>query len=304
MNVAPIETNDWFTGPLLIKLHSGRITPPRMHSQTIGPLDFDRRVTSAELQALLPRMDDEVLQTLTKRLSATPFHLLDLGSFACKPSPSASTNMECAVTIVDNETREEVKHNQIADEMHCYAMLPNDAGVELRGNHTIYFRAAKQEDVDRIIAETKKRTEDIAHCKKLLIDLPVALTNSKTAMNAAMDDLEQNDFSDIGAMALEQRRLKQEIESQKKQLVELEASPVPEVDPSMYQAFTFCGRALMPFGISNLYGIQYHLLRKGQSLEPIPKVEVDCVQINPAVNSSSATATALSSSTEPMALDA
>ena len=193
--------------------------------------------------------------------------------------------MPLPLIIVDDLSRTKVAHNQIAGDMHAHAMLMSDAGVELRGNHTIHFRAASQEDADRIIAATKKRTDDIAHCTKLLVDLPVALSNSAQAMELAMDALDQNELGDIGAMALEQKRIKQEIASQQKRLVELESSPYPKLDPSTFRAREFCTRASMPFGTSDVNGTRYQLLRlvRSMTITPIPTITSYCAEITTAV---------------------
>ena len=251
----------------------------------------------------LPKIDNATLLVLTKRLSTIPYHLLEFKSFSCQPSPSASTNMHCPVTIINDETRTEVAHNQLAGDMHCYAMLPSDAGVELRGNHVIQFRAASVEDADRINAAAKKRVDDIAHCKKLLIELPIALTNSEVALKAAVDADEPAELSEVGAMVFEQKRIKQETESQKKRLVELDSSPLPKLDRTKFRAHQFFARVSMPFGISNLNGTRYHLLRKDEMLAPIPNLELE--ELGPAAAVKPIpTAAATSSSAVPMALDA
>jgi hypothetical protein len=90
------------------------------------------------------------------------------------------------------------------------------------------------------------------HCKKLLKDLPIALQNSITAMEAHAVS-EDVDLTTLGAMVLEQTRIKQEIKMQKAKVDELEAIAALEGDQrSLMVTHKFQTTLILPFGVTTL----------------------------------------------------
>lgn len=63
------------------------------------------------------------------------------------------------------------------EELVPYRLLPDDSGVEMRGQYICEYRSAS----DEYAAKDKKEREDTtAHCKRLLVHLPVDLRHSRT----------------------------------------------------------------------------------------------------------------------------
>jgi hypothetical protein len=146
------------------------------------------------------------------------------------------------------------------EELLPYAVHPVDphlapTGVEFRGSFSYEVRTTLIE----LQAAVQERIAQLAHCKKLLQDLPIALQNSIIAMEAHAVS-ENVDLTTLGAMVLEQTRLKQEIQTQKLRLPELEASVAADRDPVKSTAtHRYQTSLVLPFGVSTLDCTEYTL---------------------------------------------
>jgi hypothetical protein len=145
------------------------------------------------------------------------------------------------------------------EKLQPYRLLENNAGVELRGIWGFSWVGPTKEDTEKHMQQLERHAKDIAHCRKLLRDLPVALKNSLEALDtASTKSQDELDLTELGAMVLEQRRIKDEIQSQQQQLSKLLEIPPPDRIP----ASSFVLRKLqssltLPFGRQTIDGGQY-----------------------------------------------
>jgi hypothetical protein len=171
----------------------------------------------------------------------------------------------------------------------CNRTSPNDAGVRLVGTKKYHYNAATPEYLAEVEAAKVKRTNDVAHCKKLLIDLPIALENSKDAMTQ-LKKSESVDLSELGAMMLEQDRISQEIELREDEFLELHA-PAPSIRLSDFMPHVRQHSVVLQFGRNRIGEEIFNVMHKVHT----PKVElidpstslVDPLPASPASASSS-----------------
>lgn len=152
------------------------------------------------------------------------------------------------------------------------AILPDDGGVEFRSAYTYEYQAVSEEDrlwyIDLL--------SQVAHCRKLLRDLPIALQNSETAMkeHGASDDV---DLNTLGAMAVEQVRIRKEIANQQTSLRHLEhhveREATIELEDRAMQLYQLQTTIVLPFGISEVDGWEYRL-EKRAPIEVAPPLAI------------------------------
>lgn len=160
--------------------------------------------------------------------------------------------------------------------LYPFRILYDDSGVEWRDRYALRYRSASQEAADEAEEQLQRakqdRAADIAHCEKLLHDLPLALASSEKAQSELEEQLERGeeaDMSAIGPMRLEQRRIQKEIEAQQAKLQQMKASPEPtlQIDASKYEWVEKQRSVTMPWGYSEWEGKLYNLSRKIPVLE-------------------------------------
>lgn len=153
--------------------------------------------------------------------------------------------------------------------LYPFRLLDDGSGVELRESHALCYRAVPEQAFNlakaAYEAAVQKRKADIAHCEKLLRELPIALANSKTAQRQLEDALESGDSDDlagVGTIRLEQRRLKKEIGSQSQRLERLqrEGEPTLQLDDGDYQWREHQLSLDLSWGVHSIGGKVYQLV--------------------------------------------
>jgi hypothetical protein len=172
---------------------------------------------------------------------------------------AALRNQVCVVNLTHDGLANQVTFD--GEKLIPYRLLPNDGGVELRGKYVWGYQAASDEDAAAVHQAVEKRAADIAHCKKLADDLPIALANSQASLDRHVEEVDV-DLSELGAMLLEQKRIQREIESQRIKLPQLEASLVPKLDQSKFVLHVSQSKMMLAFDtVYHLVRVQYHVIR-------------------------------------------
>lgn len=166
----------------------------------------------------------------------------------------------------------------------AHRMPADGSGVEMRSTHTMRYRytskeavAAAQPKLQEAMQKKQAIDAEIAYCKKLLRELPDALANNQSAFTAlqqaGVDRGEEVDLSELGAMALEHRRIQNEIAAQRSKLAGLTPLPPPSVHyfipSSAYQSATQYLSLMLGFGLNRLGIALYHVSR--QNALPVPE---------------------------------
>lgn len=223
-------------------------------------------VVDAELLAYrLAHINKSARGELLQRLSTMAKEQLDLKSIreqksALNASAASAQEMHKAISILCSiaACAQGGIHFE-GEELFPYRLLPNDGGVEFRSGFTYEYRIVKEED--RLARG--KLTEAIAHCQKLLADLPIALENSQTAMQQH-SRAEEVDLNTLGAMVMEQKRIQEEIDQQAAQwrLIEEEAAALAKKIASSMQLFECQTQVTLPFGRTKV-GDRLYCLQRG-----------------------------------------
>jgi hypothetical protein len=138
--------------------------------------------------------------------------------------------------------------------------------VEFRSGYTYEYRAVPEEAQ----ATARERHAQMEHCKKLLQDLPIALQNSVAAMDAHSES-EDVDMNTLGAMVLEQKRIKQEIQTQAMRGEELEALVQVDCNAKNLMATSqFQTSLVLPFGVTRLGGRECTICLLPTNQNPAP----------------------------------
>lgn len=82
-----------------------------------------------------------------------------------------------------------------------YRLTADGAGVELRGEYACQYQGVPENAIAEVQTRIATRKAEVAHCEKLLRELPIALKNCEAA---AIDEA-KSDFNEIGPLAVEQR---------------------------------------------------------------------------------------------------
>lgn len=109
------------------------------------------------------------------------------------------------------------------------------------------------------------RVAQIAHCQKLLHDLPIALQNSERAMKEHTE-AEEVDLSALGAMLMEQKRIREEIADRQAKLQQLEKQVAESTINPPVQLYKYQTSITLPLGTSQLDG-RWHFI------QPISQIE-------------------------------
>lgn len=139
-----------------------------------------------------------------------------------------------------------------------YRLLADDdgGGVEFRSVYTCEYRAVSE--------EARSTHADLAgrvdRCLRLLRELSVALNNSEAAQLAHAES-EEPDLHTLGAISIEQVRIKKEIASQQATLIQLEEeSDRARQDFADPMKVYHCRTTLtLPFGRTKVGDHTYHL---------------------------------------------
>lgn len=226
-----------------------------------------RAIAIDQLPSRLPHVSASILSSMQQ----IPLWHLDSGSLHEMQVVSEDAALQSQVFIIAMSPNGSIASTQRVthdgEELVPYRLLPDDGGVEMRGRYICEYRAASEGYLKEIEKAKKERVDAIAHCRKLLIDLPVALSRSRTAMDTLLASAEA-DLSEVGAMTVEQRRIQQEIDAQKKKLSELESSAMPKVDKSRFILHRLQRSVTLKFGANRLGDQVIHVMRPSDMSTP------------------------------------
>lgn len=138
-------------------------------------------------------------------------------------------------------------------------LLPNDAGVEYAWLSEARYRGANPSTFEHHRAIVVERDLDIAHCHKLLHDLPIALGNSETAMMLAVV-AKPDDFNLLGSMVYQQQQICTEIASSKAKLAAFVAAPLTAPDTPPFTPLKMTASTTLKFGYNQFDGKLYNLI--------------------------------------------
>jgi hypothetical protein len=108
-----------------------------------------------------------------------------------------------------------------------------DGKLAMKGKFELEFKIPNKEYKFELANKANQRIASIIQEEKLLNQLQAALLNSEKALTTASDVREEKlEWSDLGTIVLEQKRIKEEIEKHKTKLNELNSSDKINYDPS------------------------------------------------------------------------
>jgi hypothetical protein len=172
-------------------------------------------------------------------------------------SVKAAETVETIALLLTSSKLSAISIKVDGEELQAYRLLPKEGGVEFRGVNIFSWIGPTLEDTEKHMQQLEKYNGDIAHCRKLLRDLPVALQNSESALWIAAK-AEEVDLTELGAIVMEQLRIKQEIDTQKELLPKLLQVPPPAcVAPVNFVPRQMQSKLLLPFGRHVIDGIEY-----------------------------------------------
>lgn len=247
-----------------------KILPPETKMLQYANADLwmgDRRrvppsVIDAEWVAeRLPHIGQSARVKLLERLLPLTRDQLDFFSIGEKPNgvseaSGVASGLYGKLAIVHLDPIVPQDHIHFEGEyLYPYRLLPDDSGVELRSAYTYEYRAITEED--RLAPAPVE--SHIDQCKKLLHDLPIALRNSELA-HAKSDE---SDLNTLGAMFLEQVRIREEIATQQARLVQLEeeAAVARQSRTSAMKPLQYQTTLTLPFGRTQVGDRTYELHR-------------------------------------------
>jgi len=221
-------------------------------------------IDAAYLSFRLPHISESARHQLLERLRQFKPGQLDLGSIRERPSgvcvsTACASGLYSSVAIFSrNPTMPQTSVVFQGEAMFPFRLLPDEGGVEFRSGYTYEYRALAEED--RLAhAELLAR---IAHCEKLLTNLPIALKNSRAAMKEHSKSEEVN-LNTLGAIYMEQERIDAEIVCQGTRLKQLEAQVATAKAnfPSTSKLFKHQTAVTLPFGPTKMGGDCVYWLR-------------------------------------------
>jgi hypothetical protein len=125
--------------------------------------------------------------------------------------------------------------------------------VEFRSGLTYEYRALPA-PTD---SSSRDRAAELEHARNMLRVLPGALQSSFAAMDAHSASSEV-DMNTLGAIVLEQKRIREEIQAQTSKVRELEAAAQADRDPNRTMvAYKFQTSLMLPFGVTRIGGREY-----------------------------------------------
>jgi hypothetical protein len=200
-----------------------------------------------------------------------------------------STHADTALTAHQTHKDALYLHNEV---LRPARLLPGHAGVEFRGTHLLRYSIASPEQIKERAPKTTDLAAAIQHCETLLsTELPASLARSCEASDKLLEAMSTEpaaqqderafsssraELSDLGSLAVEQKRIRAEMDVQHKRLVELRKE---QLVPHTWDKERMIQREeqtvlVVPFGVFCLAGVYYHLL----NLDPVPLDLADLVR--------------------------
>jgi len=223
-------------------------------------------VDASLLSCRLPHIGESARRQLLERLLQCTPGQLDLASIHESPSAvSAVTagasgihNLVAILLISMNPPNTTTPQTSIqfeGEQMFPFRLLPDEGGVEFCSGYTCEYRLI----TDEHHAKQQALAAQVAHCKRLLRDLPVALENSRMTMKSHAAS-EEVDFNTVGAMVIEQLRIDEEIIAQGTRLKQLEEeAAVARTNPPTKKLRKYQTQMILPFGETKVGDRFYHL---------------------------------------------
>jgi hypothetical protein len=176
---------------------------------------------------------------------------------------------EQQVRIFDgNEILETIAINHEGEAFVLHRDLPDGSGAELRAPYSFEYRVAGAQQIAAVKAARQKFDADLAHCQKLLRELPIALKNSQSASQALSSSLldgSGGDMNELAVMTLEQARIQREIASQHLKEKERLDRGTPQYDKSQFATHRRWSSLKLYFDAQNQIGEKkYRLIRLPQ----------------------------------------
>ncbi|MDR3571238.1 MAG: hypothetical protein P4L81_03495 [Candidatus Pacebacteria bacterium] len=132
------------------------------------------------------------------------------------------------------------------------AAAPHVTGVEFRSRYLFEYRGLTEEDSDA----QADLADQFEQCRRLLRELPKALAKSEVAVERLDDDA---DARQLGALVLEQKRLKKELAAQRSLLASLEVAEAAVRSRSQMTLHRHQSMLVLPIGLSRVGADVYHI---------------------------------------------
>jgi len=256
--------------PLVLENVLAPVTLLRPHQAT-GVCVVDTRtlasigVDSRLLAYRLPHIGESARRQLLERLLQFTPGQLDCASIREQPSgvDAATASVGGLYDSIGifrlNPTMPRASTQFEGEELFPFRLLPDDGGVEFRSQYMYEYRVI----ADEHLAKQRSLAAQVAHCQKLLVDLPIAKRNGEAAMQEHSES-DQVDLNTLGAMFLEQKRIQQEIVDQTEKLKRLgeeaKAAAAAHTDlPSSWKLHKHQTTVTLPFGRTKLGDCLYQL---------------------------------------------
>ena len=136
--------------------------------------------------------------------------------------------------------------------MYLYEMLEDGSGATVTTTTYGQYQRSTPEEYQRVKESNAKYEEDLCHCVKLLHDLPIALSNSEKALAAVDETSEGVDMNELGAMVIEQKRIRREIKAQEANLQHLHSEPLNCLDANKFPKHQFFSSLILRYGMNCL----------------------------------------------------
>ena len=160
-------------------------------------------------------------------------------------------------------------------EFYLYELLKDGSGVTMTTKMYWQYRRSTQEEYQQVKEFNQKREEDIRHCEKLLHDLPIALANSEKALAAVDEKSNDVDVNELGAMVIEQKTIRREIETQEQKLSTLRSQPPACLNLTPLPNFNVWPTLTLEWGMNRLpAGDIIQLVRVNDIHQAIPRLSV------------------------------
>jgi len=227
----------------------------------------------ADIAALLPNQNKSTVFGVHNVLDQIPTDFVDKDSVKENDEVNDAwkarlEELSTQICIMRDKTREEV--NEIPNgksKLLPWRLLPNHTGVEFRSAKSYSYRTGSHTYAAEVKLAQKDLEDSIAHCRKLLVDLPIALQNSKAALESKLKANDAQELSEIGAIVVEQQRISQELDIQTKRLEALLATPIPTLEKARFTSYSRQASAVLKIGYNTVAGKTYHLMHRAHAVE-------------------------------------
>ena len=236
-------------------------------------------ISAQDLQRKLPNISAAVRAALLAELHARPANENDRASIReVQQFTQSSAEIASAVCLMNAQGR--TVDNIMIDgtKFFAVALAANDAGVEFRSEYAHEYRYATGDQIEDLKQAKIAYAADVAHCEKLLRDLPVALKNSEKALAEVRDQLVESCAaadaeSAVVCMTVEQGRIVKEIKTQEAKLKSLKENE-PAFDKSRFTLCAHRNQMTLKFGWNTIGETVYQLIKVDQIPENSNIVQV------------------------------